>query len=799
MYKKLILTTVLVLSVMGLVNAQNNTTLVNNLREFSEAASKVSPGETIILKNGVWKNARLVISAKGTKEQPILVKAETAGEVILTGSSSLNIAGEFITVDGLWFKDGQTQYKSVVSFRKNSTEFASNCRLTNCTISYFNPIDSSMTTHWVDLWGKNNRVDHNNFTGKTTHGTTLVVWLKGEEHIQNNHRIDHNFFGLRPDLGVNGGETIRIGTSANSMKSSQTIVENNTFKHCNGEVEIISNKSNDNIYRNNLFLESQGTITLRHGNNALVENNVFIGNNKPETGGIRVINAGHIVRNNLLIGLTGDDLRAPISVMNGIPNSPLNRYHQVKDVEIVNNTIINSTAVEFCVGKDDEKTLPPINSLFANNVFLNESGSKSSVIHGNVTGIKFTNNFVDETINNPDEVFNGAKIDWNVIKGVPVPLSTSEQLRVEKTPNAPEYDIVNLKRDPFIAGAFNYNNRRFPQALLMKTGPVWEPNIVAPEIKIVSKTIAVKPGLKTLSKALKNAGLGDVLKLETGEYLEQTTIKVKGNITIEGSTEGQTLIKAADELSKPLNYFFRVNEKSSLTLKNLTLDGEHSTTVKYAVVSPEENKFEKYNVYIDNCTFKNFKNKDGGSVYKAYKGTFADTISIKNSRFENNYRGLNLSYQKDKIGKYNAEVIIIENTAFKNIEEFAVNFQRNGLNPLLKGGELIIKNCVFSKVANSEKGKIITAKGINKVLITTSVFQNSYEALNPILLKGSHQIISNCLIHNSGSIKVAEGAIKEGIISKNPKWEDKQLFIPSEKSYLLKKNNKVEHIGLIQK
>nr|WP_317039131.1 chondroitinase-B domain-containing protein [Winogradskyella sediminis] len=47
--------------------------------------------------------------------------------------------------------------------------------------------------------------------------------------MENNHQIDHNYFGHRPDLGENGGETIRIGTSANSMKSSKTIVESNTF------------------------------------------------------------------------------------------------------------------------------------------------------------------------------------------------------------------------------------------------------------------------------------------------------------------------------------------------------------------------------------------------------------------------------------------------------------------------------------------------------------------------------------------------------------------------------------------
>ena len=158
--KKQLLVLFLISSQLVSFGQSNNTeTVVTNIREFSEAMQRVNPGHTIILKNGTWNNAKLVVSARGTEKQPIIIKAETAGEVILTGNSTLNIAGEYITVEGLWFKDGGTKSKSVVSFRKNSTEFASNCRLTNCTISYFNPIDSSLTTHWVDLWGKNNRVD----------------------------------------------------------------------------------------------------------------------------------------------------------------------------------------------------------------------------------------------------------------------------------------------------------------------------------------------------------------------------------------------------------------------------------------------------------------------------------------------------------------------------------------------------------------------------------------------------------------------------------------------------------------
>ena len=293
---------------------------VNDIQEFNNAIKSVEEGTTIILKNGEWSNVKLNINGFGTKENPIVVKAETPGKVLITGDSKMTISGNYITVSGFWFKDGNPTSKSIISFRNKSKDVANNSRLTNTTISYYNPIDKSLKSHWVDLWGKNNRVDHNNFTGKTNDGTTLVVWLKGKESEDNNHKIDNNLFGKRQELGKNGGETIRIGTSANSMKSSRTIVEKNTFKNCDGEIEIISNKSANNIYRDNLFFESKGSLVLRHGNNALVERNVFLGNNVKSTGGIRIINENHIIRNNLMIGIQGSGFRAPIVVMNGGKN-----------------------------------------------------------------------------------------------------------------------------------------------------------------------------------------------------------------------------------------------------------------------------------------------------------------------------------------------------------------------------------------------------------------------------------------------------------------------------------------------
>ncbi|WP_299438713.1 polysaccharide lyase 6 family protein [uncultured Aquimarina sp.] len=769
---------------------------VATIDEFNSAIQSVKAGDRIILKNGEWKDVKLVVKGQGTSDNPIIIQAEESGKVFITGDSSLKMAGTHLIVKGLWFKNGFTSGKSVISFRINSKEFANHSRLTDCAITYYNPSSKATDSKWVSIWGKNNRVDHNYFAGKTNSGTTLVVWLKGEKHIQNNHRIDHNYFGERPSLGFNGGETIRIGTSKNSLLSSRTIVEDNVFEKCNGEVEIISNKSCDNVYRNNLFLESEGVLTLRHGNRCLIESNVFIGNQKPNTGGIRIINAGHVVRNNLMMNLTGDGFRGPIVVMNGVPNSPANRYHQVKDVSIQNNTIINCSPIQFCAGSDEERSLAPINTIFANNLIFNDKNGDIATVHDKLDGFKFYGNILDSQKDFNQSGFSKVKVNWDTLDDILyIPKTDNEELIKNSKPEgkSTKLDITGTARNTFVAGAYNLGNNKLPKALVLKSGTSWDSKVAPQKPKVVSEIIEIEPGVGTLRKALKKASAGSVIKLKPGEYVFEKGIKINNNVTIQGnSKDKKPVLRMKEGLEKNPTYIFRVEGGSALRLNNLEISGDLSTPIKYAVVSPDKGASEPYSVFIDNCYIHSFKNKKGGSVYKAYKGTFADTINIVNSRIENAYRGINLSEEKDDNGKYSAQVVHIDNTIFKDIEQWAINYYRGGTDESTLGGKLIVDNSIFSNVGNKEKGTVLRTKGIVSVDIKNSVFEKSYKVVNPVNLQGNKNTISNCVIFDCGTVKATKGASAKDILYKNPKWEDKNNFIPSEKSPLRKQ----QHIGL---
>ncbi len=345
---------------------------VADATQFKEAVKKVTPGDSIILANGLWRDADLVFRASGTTSQPITLRAETPGKVILCGQSRLHIGGSHLVVEGLVFRDGGNR-TDAIEFRTRSDYPARHCRVTQCAILDYNPSDGVQENKWVQLYGEHNRVDHCWFSGKTTRGTLLAVWLSDQP---NYHRIDHNYFGRRPEFPKNGAEIIRIGDSDSSMQNSRTTVEYNLFEECNGEIETISNKSCENVYRHNTFVRCQGTLTLRHGNRCVVEGNYFFGHNVKETGGVRVIGEEHRVAHNYFADLRGDGTRSALSIMNGLRNSPLNGYFQVKRAVIESNTFVNCrNPIEIGSTDSSRNSLPPEDCILRNNLIIGVKGT----------------------------------------------------------------------------------------------------------------------------------------------------------------------------------------------------------------------------------------------------------------------------------------------------------------------------------------------------------------------------------------------------------------------------------------
>jgi poly(beta-D-mannuronate) lyase len=378
-------TLVLVIILAFSIETYSREFLVSSASQIASVMITSLPGDTLTMTNGVWNNANIVFEGNGTLNNPILLRVQSRDQVIISGNSNLKIGGNYLVVDGLIFKNGYSTSGDVIQFRKSDGAYSNNCRLTNTSIIDFSIPDSLTDNKWISLYGQYNRVDHCYIKGKSNSGTTLVVWLSDQP---NYHRIDHNYFGYRPLLGFNGAETIRVGTSDWSQYDSFTTVEYNYFEQCNGEIEIISSKSCGNIYRYNTFYRCQGTLTLRHGNRCTVEGNFFIQENEPNSGGIRIIGEDHKVFNNYLQNTGGSSLKTAITIMDGIPNSPLNGYWQVKRAVVCFNTIVNCRySFNIGAGYSSSQNMPPLDCVIANNLVY---GTSAPLITFNDTPVNMT-------------------------------------------------------------------------------------------------------------------------------------------------------------------------------------------------------------------------------------------------------------------------------------------------------------------------------------------------------------------------------------------------------------------------
>lgn len=125
--------------------------LVSNVTELNKAVKTALPGAVITMSNGEWNNIEILFETNGTASKPITLKAQTKGKVIISGESNLRIAGKYLNVEGLVFKNGYSPTSEIIAFRKDSKKLAYNCRLSEVVIDNFNSPERNNVEAWVIL------------------------------------------------------------------------------------------------------------------------------------------------------------------------------------------------------------------------------------------------------------------------------------------------------------------------------------------------------------------------------------------------------------------------------------------------------------------------------------------------------------------------------------------------------------------------------------------------------------------------------------------------------------------------
>jgi len=383
--KKIILSTLVLLLSAHLSFAKSF--LIHNEQEFKMANETAQPGDVIKIANGTYAPWAVTLSANGTQIKPITLTAETEGKVIFTGDvkqTLIKVAGNHTILSGISFtgcilskEDGKTG----MLINLDNTQHA---QIENCYFEKNRGLVQFMGLIIVSGTGQHNQIDHCTFNGNIDE-LDIQVKITKTADCPLYTIISNNTFKNKDKVSwkiFNGGECVQVGQDPVLLgtMSPKTLVRNNRFIRCNGEGEVISNKSSDNKYIKNYFENCDGELVMRGGHDCLIDSNTIKGGDS----GIRINGTGHTVTHNTIT-----DVKTGIRLMYGMAKgkNEIGFYIAPNQCTIKNNSISNAnTGIlvgdnknQDWTGKFDTTRYPsrvmqdvaPANNQIENNQFVN--------------------------------------------------------------------------------------------------------------------------------------------------------------------------------------------------------------------------------------------------------------------------------------------------------------------------------------------------------------------------------------------------------------------------------------------
>lgn len=355
-----------------------------------------------------------------------------------------------------------------------------------------------------------------------------------------------------------------------------------------------------------------------------------------------------------------------------------------------------------------ERTLAPDNVSFTDNIIINKELSQPYIAVDDVSGIQFKGNKVQ------------------LAKNYSAPGFTTEKLKAPQLP-----DQAAIRKDK---------------------GASWFENRVAQPSAKTHKEYNAAPGTD-LSEIIRSAEPGGIIVLAKGTYPIQSAMFIDKPLTI----------RAANAANKPLVRFngekpdnmVTIADGGELIIENIAFDGvlEPGKALAKAGISTAIDMIQPYTLTVDGCEFQNF-GEGGFFAIKGTKATFAKSVTIKNCFFRDlSGDAINYAAEKDDIGRYNADDMLIENCSFYRLLGLPINIYRGGSDESTAGPYITIRHCNFADCCNKERGSVMRLIGPQVLTVENCNFDNSGRGGATIRLDEAtweKVRIANCNLWNSG-------------------------------------------------
>lgn len=357
---------------------------VSNAKAFRALSERVQPGDQVVLTGSDWKDTHQIkFAAHGTAQAPILIRAEKPDSVVFSGSANVAFYGEHLIIMDLVFKDIVVAATGSTIFRLgNGKEHpAAHCivnriRIENC--GSLAPADWPRIRMWyMTVHGPGNTVANSTFAQLKNYGQMLAAQDLPQEGLLQLHVLNNRFIDRPMVDRQNGYELIQIGWSGEHGRPAGALIQGNHIEAFNVDnEEIFTLKASDIFVRSNNFVACQGSLNLRTADRVLLQGNTFDGQGRPNTGGIRIEGADHVVIENTFRNLkaprdyyswTLSLMAADVEATGATPDG----YGRARHILIANNRFEHNDA-RIAIGTYPRPThqLLPHNILIQNNTFV---------------------------------------------------------------------------------------------------------------------------------------------------------------------------------------------------------------------------------------------------------------------------------------------------------------------------------------------------------------------------------------------------------------------------------------------